>query len=217
MQLLASSPTIVRGMSQQHDTKAWIRAVAQHMNLSLSDLALNAGLAASTVTRYINDKSGKLSVTQRTLEAISLYSGIPKNVMPGQRRLPGFGESEAVPYDPTQDERLPEWVLSAIAAHKGNRNGVEAWLMKGWALDLLGILPGDVLIIDQNRRPKAGDIVLAQLTDLVTQRTETVMRRYEPPFITTHSSKLGPMRPEQVDDDRVVVMGVEVGVIRPRH
>lgn len=204
-------------MAAQHDTKEWIRAVARYMNLSFSELALNSGLAASTVTRYMNDKSGKLSVTERTLEAIAVYSGIPKNVFPGQRRLPGFGESETVPYDDKQDERLPDWVLAAIEAHKSNRNGIEPWLMKSWALDQLGILPGDVLMIDQNRRPKAGDIVVAQLTDLVTQRTETVMRRFDPPFITTHSSKMGPGRPETVDDDRVIIMGVEVGVIRPRH
>jgi len=204
-------------MVEQHDTKEWIRAVARYMNLSLSDLALNSGLAASTVTRYINDKSGKLSVTERTIEAIAIYSGIPKNVLPGQRRLPGFSESETVRYDAHQDGALPDWVGTAIAAHKGNRSGIEPWLMKGWALDQLGILPGDILMIDQNRRPKAGDIVVAQLTDPVTQRTEMVMRRFDPPFITTHSSKMGPGRPETVDDDRVVIMGVECGVIRPRH
>jgi len=206
-------------MSQAHDPKEWIRSVARHMNLSLSDLAVNSGLAASTVTRFINDTSGKLTVTERTLDAISRYSGVPRGAYPGQRRLPGFGESEATRYtSETQlDEMLPPWVLAAINAHKGNRNGVEPWVMKSWSLDLLGILPGDVLMIDQNKRPKAGDIVCAQISDLVTGRTETVMRRYEPPFLTTHSAKMGPARPEQVDEERIVIMGVEAGVIRPRH
>lgn len=216
MTALAFSTNIVRRMPSQRDTKEWIRAVAAYMNHSLSDLALNSGLAASTITRYINDKTGRLSVTERTIEAIARYSGVAKNVMPGQRSLPGFGEGEAVPYDAHQ-EKLPEWVEAAIAAHKGTRNGVEAWLMKGWALDLLGILPGDILMIDQNRRPKSGDIVRAQLTDLVTGRTETVMRRYEPPFIYAYSAKAGPSRPETVDDERVVIMGVETGIIRPRN
>jgi SOS-response transcriptional repressor LexA len=108
-------------------------------------------------------------------------------------------------------------VLAAIDARKGNRNGLDAWIMKSWSLDLLGILPGDVLMVDQNRRPKAGDIVCAQITDLATGRTETVMRRFEPPFLTTYSAKMGPGRPEAVDDERVVIMGVEAGVIRPRH
>ncbi|GAA2871756.1 hypothetical protein GCM10010837_24100 [Aminobacter niigataensis] len=207
----------MRVMSEQHDTKEWIRAVARYMNLSLSDLALNSKLAASTVTRYINDRSGKLTITDRSLDAISAYTGIPKNVFPGQRRLPGFGQSEAVPYDANQDERLPDWVIAAIDAHRGNRNGVEPWLMKSWALDLLGILPGDVVLVDQNLRPKAGDVVIAQLTDLATGKTEAVMRRFDPPFIMTHSAKIGASKPEQVDDERVVILGVECGVIRPRH
>ncbi len=204
-------------MTQQHDTKEWIRAVARYMNLSLSDLALNSKLAASTVTRYINDNSGKLTITDRSLEAIATYSGIPKNVFPGQRRLPGFGDSEAVAYDAAQDERLPDWVLAAIGAHTAGRKDVGPWIMKSWALDLLGILPGDVVLIDENRRPKAGDIVLARMTDLATAKTEMVLRRYDPPFINTHSAKSGPSRPEQVDDERVVIVGVECGVIRPRN
>ncbi len=199
------------------DTKEWLRAVAAYMNQSLSELALNSGIAASTLTRYINDRSNTLTVTDRTIEAVSKYTGIPRTVMPGQRKLPGFGESEAVPYDARQEEPLPAWVRAAIAAHKGNRNGVEAWVMKGWTLDMLGILPGDILMIDQNKRAKAGNIVCAQITDLATGRAETVMRRYEPPFLLTYSSKLGPARPEQVDDERVIIMGVEDGIIRPRQ
>lgn len=204
-------------MAQNHDTKAWLRAVAAYMNLSLSELALRSGLAASTVTRYMNDRTGTLSMTERSLDKISAFTGVPKNVMPGQRKLPGFGESEVVPYDPRGEERLPAWVEAAIAAHKQGRPGVEPWIMKGWALDLLGIYPGDVLMIDQNRRPVAGKVVCVQITDLATGSAETVMRRYDPPYVVTHSAKLGPTKPEQVDDERVVIMGVEDGIIRPRQ
>ncbi|WP_127523641.1 helix-turn-helix transcriptional regulator [Mesorhizobium sp. Z1-4] len=204
-------------MTQDNDTKEWLRAVARYMNMSPSQLALNAGLAASTVTRYLNDGTGTLTITGRSLDKISSYTGIPKHVFPGQRKLPGFGESEAVPYDKHSEERLPAWVEAAIAAHKSNRPGVEPWVMRGWALDLLGVYPGDVLMIDQNRRARAGDVVCAQLTDLATGRAETVMRRFEPPYIVTHSAKTGPSRPEPVDDERVVIMGVEVGIIRPRQ
>lgn len=204
-------------MTTPHDTKDWLRAVASYMNLSPSDLALKSGLAASTVTRYINDKSGTLTITERTLNAIARYSGIDKNTMPGERRLPGFGEHEATRLDGRSDDPLPDWVQTAIAAHKGSRNGIEPWIMRGWALDLLGILPGDILMIDQNRRPRAGNTVLCQLTDLATGKAETVLRRFDPPFVCTHSAKLGPQRPEQVDDERVVILGVEDGIIRPRH
>ncbi|MER2536903.1 MAG: hypothetical protein ABTQ31_17255 [Rhizobiaceae bacterium] len=205
-------------MKTPHDSKAWLLAVASYMNLSLSELALSSKIAASTLTRYVNDKSGKLTITERSLDAVSSYSGIPKNVIPGERRLPGFAESETVPFDYSREEKtLPAWVAAAIREHKGARNGVEPWIMRSWALDQLGVLPGDILMIDQNKRAKAGDIVCVQISDHVTGRTETVMRRYDPPFITVHSAKLGPQRPDQVDDDRVVIMGVEDGIIRPRH
>lgn len=204
-------------MASPRDTKEWISAVAGYLNLSLSDLAVKAGLSPSTVTRFMNDRSGKLTITARSLDAISIYAGVPKHVMPGQHGIPGLGESEAVPYRTFSGEKLPDWVIAAIDAHKGSRNGVEPWIMKSWALDLLGVIPGDVLMIDQNRRAKAGDIVCAQLTDLATGRTETVFRRYDPPMLVTHSAKLGPTRPEQLDDQRVIIMGVETGMIRPRH
>lgn len=204
-------------MNSPRATKDWIRAVAGYLHLSLSDLAVRSGLSPSTVTRYINDNTGKLTITERSLDAIATFSGVAKHVMPGQRGVLGFGESEAVPYRAGNDGQLPAWVETAIAAHKGNRNGVEAWVMKTYALDLMGVVPGDILLIDQNKRPKAGDIVCAQLTDLATGRTETVMRRFESPYIVTHSAKLGPTRPELVDDERVIIMGVETGIIRPRH
>jgi transcriptional regulator with XRE-family HTH domain len=204
-------------MASPRATKDWIKAVAGYLNLSLSDLAVKSGLSPSTVTRYINDNTGKLTVQDRTLDAISRYSGVAKNVMPGQRGLPGHGESEAIPYDAVRDEALPEWVEAAIGAIKGDRNGIEPWIVKSWSLDLMGIVPGDVLVIDQNRRPKGGDIVIARITDLVTGAAETVLRRYDPPFIMTHSAKSGSTRPETVDDERVIIVGVRAGLIRPYH
>ncbi|TPN57148.1 S24 family peptidase [Mesorhizobium sp. B1-1-7] len=202
-------------MSSPRATKEWIKAVADYLNLSISALAQNSGLAPSTVTRFMNDGTGKLTVQDKTLDAIAIYSGVPKNVLPGTRTLPGMGESEAVPYDPRREAELPAWVMMAVDAIRGNRNGVEPWVVKGWALDLLGIVPGDILVIDQNRRPKNGDIVIARISDLVTGSAETVMRHYQAPFLVTHSAKLGPTRPEQVDEDRVVIMGVRAGLIRP--
>lgn len=208
----------MRGMTKApRNTKEWLRAVASHLNLSLSDLAIRSGLAASTVTRYVNDASGRLSVTDRTLDAIAEYSGIPRHHFPGERRVPGLGESEAVRFDPGDAEPPPAWVCQAVEAAGAGQGNVEAWVMKGWALDLLGVLPGDILLIDPKRRPRAGNIVCVQLTDPVTGGVEIVFRRYEPPFVVAHSAKMGALRPETIDEDRVVILGVETGIIRPRH
>ena len=198
----------------QRDTKEWIRAVASHMNLSLSDLALKSGLAASTVTRYANDTTNTATVTQRTIEAIEAYSGVPRNTMPGGRR-PGLAEPDALPFELARTD-VAEWIGNAIAAIKAGRNGVDAWIMKSWSLDLAGVLPGDVVVMDMNRRARAGDVVCAQVYDYASGSAETVIRRYDPPYLTSHSGKLGPQKPLQVDDDTVAVRGVMVGLMRSR-
>lgn len=200
----------------QQNTKEWVRAVARHLNLSASDLALKSGLAASTLTRYLNDRSGTIGISQRSLDAVSEYSGIALNVMPGERRLRGMGEPEAVPFE-ADETPWPKWVRETVAALHAESNGVDPWVMRSWSLDLIGILPGDILMMDLNAKPKAGDIVCAQITDWTTGQAETVFRRFDPPFISSHSAKLGPQKPDLVDDDRVSIRGVMTARLGFRH
>ncbi|WP_180572375.1 hypothetical protein [Agrobacterium vitis] len=206
--------SFARMAHDQRETKDWLKAIARHMNLSLSQLALNSGMAASTLTRFINDTTNTVGITQASLEKISHYSGFRPNQMPGHLR--GMAEPDALPLIHDTDQK-PTWIMSAVEAAKAGRNGVEAWSMKGAALDALGIFPGDVLLVDQNKRAKTGDIVLAQLIDHSLGTADTVVRLYQAPFITTHSMRLGPQRPEQVDDDRVSIVGVVVGSLRNTH
>lgn len=199
----------------QRETKEWLNAIARHFNLSPSQLALNSGMAASTLTRYLNDKTNSVGITQTSLEKVATYSGFRPNQLPGRNRA-GMAEPDTIPFSHEQTE-WPNWVRLAVDAAKAGRNGVEAWIMKGAALDAMGIMPGDIVIIDQNARPKSGDIVLAQILDGISATTETVMRLYQAPFIMTHSMRLGPGRPEQVDDDRVAIAGVSIGTLRLQH
>lgn len=201
--------------NNQRETKEWLTAVAKHLNLSPSQLALNSGMAASTVTRFTNDRSGKATITQSSLEKIAKYSGFRPGQIPGRGRS-GIAEPDTIPFG-HENTAWPKWVTAAIEAAKAGRNGVEAWIMKGAALDGIGIMPGDIVIIDQNARAKTGDVVLAEVIDQVVGTAETVMRLYQKPFITTHSMRLGPGRPEQVDDDRVSIAGVRIGTIRLEH
>lgn len=205
---------LARMAYDQRETKEWLKAIARHMNLSPSQLALNSGMAASTLTRFLNDTTGTIGITQATLEKVSNYSGFRPSQMPGNLR--GVAEPDAIPLI-HDTEQKPEWIKSAVEAAKAGRNGIEAWTMKGAALDAMGIFPGDILLVDQNRRAKTGDVVLAQLIDYSLGTADTVVRLYQAPFITTHSMRLGPQRPEQVDDDRVAISGVVVGTLRVSH
>lgn len=214
--MLQRAQFIVPAMMQQ-STKEWLRAIARHLNLSPSDLALKSGLAASTLTRYLNDRSSTIGISQRTLDAVAAYAGIAVNVMPGQRRAAGgMAEPDAVPYD-TDDQPKPLWLQRAIADMRAETNALDPWVMKGWGLDMVGVMPGDVLMIDMNARPRAGDIVCAQIVDWATGAAETVIRRFDPPYLTAHSAKLGPLKPELIDDDRVSVRGIAIARIGVRH
>ncbi len=206
--------TFARMAYDQRETKEWLKAVARHFNVSPSQLALNSGMAASTLTRYLNDTTNTVGISQATLEKVSHFSGFRPGQIPG--RLRGISEPDVVAYAEDKEHR-PKWIEAAVEAARSGRNGVEAWVMKGAALDGLGIFPGDIAIVDQNRRAKAGDIVLAQIVDHTLGTAETVLRLYQTPFLVTHSMRLGPQRPEQVDDDRVSIAGVVVGTIRPQH
>jgi transcriptional regulator with XRE-family HTH domain len=213
--LALSHINFARMANDLRETKEWLQAIARHLNLSPSQLALNAGMAASTLTRFLNDRTNTIGITQGSLEKVARYSGFRPNQMPGLTRA-GMAEPDTVPF--AHDTTVwPKWVAAAVEAAKGGRNGVDAWVMKGAALDGVGILPGDILIIDQNLRAKTGDIVLAQIIDPVAGTADTVTRLYQAPFIMTHSMRLGPGRPEQVDDDRVSIAGVRIGQVRFEH
>jgi transcriptional regulator with XRE-family HTH domain len=196
-----SPPIVPRMASGPRETKEWLLAIAKHLNMSPSQLARAGGTAASTLTRYINDKTGTVGISEKTLTKVSEFSGFPLYHYPGQRRPAGMAEPDAVPFDMQDGGHTPHF-RAAIAALIADQNGRDAWIMKGWALEMAGVLPGDVLIIDLNKRAKAGDIVCAQVTDWTTGQAETVMRVYEPPYILAHTIRLGLQRPEQVDDDR---------------
>ena len=210
-------PNVHRAMNTQSDTKRWIAAIAQHLQLSASELARRAGLATSTITRYLNDQTGAIGISQRSLDAISQYSGFLPHQMPGAARAHGFSEPEAVPYSYDATEVRPEWLDGAVAAVIGDATHKAAWVMKSSALDMIGIMPRDIMVIDMNRSPSAKDIVCVQITDFATGSAETLFRYYDAPFAVARSAKLGHIKPLLVDNEAIQIRGVVVASFREQH
>lgn len=213
MSLAFSHYMPLRMSSSTHRTKNWLRAVAAHLNVSPSALALASGVAASTLTRYLNDESNTVGISQSTLEKIEEYSGISVFQMPGQRAR-GLSEPDAEPYD--LNGHNDGWLQTAITAACHGNNNVFPFRMRSWALDQCGVIPGDILIIDMSGKPRQGDIVCAQVTDWQTGSAETIMRIYEAPYLLAQSAKLGIQRPIVVDEERVAIRGVMMGSMRAR-
>jgi lambda repressor-like predicted transcriptional regulator len=190
------------------EQKVWIRAVAKELGLTVSALARKSGLAPSTLNKPLNDPYFEGELKQKTLEQIAEFSGIAVLQFPGRPK--GFAENEAAPYVPGNSGPGSGACIEALCT---GRNGRQPWVSRAWSLDLEGILPGDVLITDQNRMARPGDIVCAQIYDHGAGRAETAFRKYDPPYLIAHSTR-GTFKPLLVDDDTVRITGVVDGVLR---
>jgi len=213
MQIINISQVSIQRMNiNQRTTKEWIQAVASHLNLSPSELGKRSGVAPSTITRFLYDDSGTIGISQRTLEQLARFSGVPVHRLPGEEARTNFPAADALPLE--ESDPLPAQLKMAIDLFLQEHEGIKAWLMKGWALELMGVRPGDILIIDEVRRPKTGDIVFARVMDWSSGTSEAVFRLYQPPYIISYSSRIGPQKPLAVDEDIVSLKGVCVAVLR---
>ena len=100
-------------------------------------------------------------------------------------------------------------VSAAITALIGDRQAAVAWTIRTRALECIGYLPGDIVIVDLGCQPARGDVVCAEVYSLGRQDAEMVMRIYEPPILAAASFDEQLLRrPLMVDDARVTIKGV---------
>jgi len=104
----------------------------------------------------------------------------------------------------------PDQIAKAFRALSINRKA-EAWRLTSDAVAGEGYMPGDVLIVDLAARPAPGNVVLAMLSDRVSQ---AVFRLIEPPYLLAASLHRKHRKPILIDNDRVTIRGVVVGSLR---
>ncbi|HML13623.1 MAG TPA: hypothetical protein VK456_09975 [Xanthobacteraceae bacterium] len=191
--------------SQQH--REYLRRVIEHVGKPATRIAKEIGVAASTLTRLLNaPESSTATLHARTISKLQEYSGIPlfggePRLLPGPRGL----AEDAVPFDAKAADPA---VSAAIKALIGTRQAANPWTIRTRALERIGFLPGDIVIVDLGRLPEAGDAVCAQVYDWGRSDAETVMRLYEPPFLVAASLDEQLRRPLVVDNERVIIKGV---------
>ncbi len=192
------------------EQRAWLRSVLAQTKLAPTALAQRAGVSQPTVTRFLNDPTGKHALSARTLAAIERASGMRYGPDPHPA---GFRESEAAPYNPKGSGEVADIVRALVA----DRNSVTPWTLKSRALETSGYMPGDVLIVDLNEGPTPGDVVCAQLYDWARSSAQTVFRLWEPPYLTP--ATLDPALREifPVDNRNTAIKGVVVATVRGRQ
>lgn len=208
--------------------QAWIDEIERALDITPTEIANLSGISPATLTRlrYNPDYNGTLSAA--IVDKIELATKVP--APPGARSRPPIAlaaagadtgarahgelaEQEAEPYTAPLGDPMAGMVTAAVAG----RAHVVPWTLRSRALEDEGYMPGDVMIVDLNGAPAAGDIVCAQLYDFERAgNTRTVFRLYHPPFLVGASRDEGARVPQLIDQS-VGLKGVVEYVIRARR
>jgi hypothetical protein len=186
----------------------YVRLVIERTGKPATRIAKDLEIAPSTLTRLLKEpEDSTATLHARTLRKLQDYSGIPPLLGgdPSVSAAPrGFAE-DAVPFDAAGADPA---LAAALKALIGSRSAADPWTIRTRALERIGFLPGDIVIVDLGRRPEAGDAVCAQVYDWRRATAETVMRLYEPPYLVAASLDEGLRRPLVVDNEQVMIKGV---------
>jgi transcriptional regulator with XRE-family HTH domain len=191
-------------ISRQH--REYLKRVMKLTGKKATPLAEAAGLSPSTLSRVLKE-GGTGMLSANTLSKLQDHSGIPLH-FGGETSGPwgprGLAE-EAVPFD---SESADPAVSAAITALIGSRADAVPWTIRTRALECMGYLPGDIVIVELGRRPQQGDVVWAEVYNLGRSDGEMVMRIYRPPILAVASLDQQLGGPLMVDDARVIIRGV---------
>lgn len=197
----------------QDEIRAWVAEILAEHGMTATALARQAGLAPPTLARFMKGGEDVTHVLSTpTIAKIAAAVGRTSPIAPEVRMRQGVAEPELAPYRPDADR--PDADARLLSALAPGHNNAHVFQLRGRALDLLGYLPGDLVIVDLNATAEPGNVVCAQIYDRQQMRAETVMRLYEPPYLLAQSSDPRYRRPEFVDNRHVVIMGVIIASAR---
>lgn len=212
---MASVAALFFPMTDLRDQQlAWLDNIVATSGLELSNVARRARLDPSTLTRFHSKNESGHTLTSKTIKKIEDAFGIPAYEVRRRPSLTAFQEPDAEPYKVDNDAQ--ELMIQALRTVVSKSNSVDLWVMKSHVLSAAGYRQGDVLLVDRDATPRAGDAVCAQIYDWRRGTAETIFRIYRTPYLLTASSQGEPALPEVVDDETVVIKGVVLGGARLR-
>lgn len=193
------------------EIKHWLQAILARTGETPSALARRAGLATTTLTRFLSDPHAPM-LGLRSIAKIAHVAGVaPIGVPSPGAPPPGVPAPEA---EPCRDHEADPVMQACIAALIGARSNLEPWVSRSDLLVAAGVLPGDILIVDAAARPAPGDIVHATLTRWQQTRAEVVVRLYEPPYLVPAAIDPRRRKPLLIDHDGVHITGPVRYVLR---
>ncbi|MFT0875980.1 hypothetical protein VRZ08_05425 [Rhodopseudomonas sp. G2_2311] len=169
---MAKQPKSQKRQDLREAQLAWLERLEDHTDKDATNLARGAQIDPSTLTRFKSAQSRTLSVL--TLQQLAERWQFPLDPsISGATEIRGFA-TEAEPYKPKNANSA---LMTALDALRSAQPGSEAWEVRSRALEAVGILPGDVVLVDPFAKPRDGDAVLAQIWDFERQKFDDAWRR----------------------------------------
>lgn len=189
--------------------RIWLRKViGDHGGAKV--VANLADVPLQTLNNYLHNRTRKPNYEY--LKRIAAACGVPMFSLEEQPETsdagsPGLSEDVAVYDGPTIA------VPGQVPVDHGR------WIVRSRALELAGILPGDVIEFDFGARPRAGEPVVAQLYDDEAGTARTVLRLFHPPYLMVHTlDETVSTTPIQIDASgtKVQIRGAFFRLVRSR-
>lgn len=209
------------------NTTAWCRHLryTSEMDLmKLKGLLESHGITQTELARLLGrDKSVVTNLLQgrRQLKAdeaklIADVLGMPVGDLLGEARK-GVEESGLIPFqhEPVKARRARQVVEKNgkfyLEDNTGFSSKAYALEVRDDGLNMAGVMAGDVVISELDRPCKAGQVVVAQ--HYVAGAAETIVRKYEPPFLLPHSTNPA-FRPLHLERDDVRAVSPVLKLVR---
>jgi len=186
-------------------TREWLLRLPGLTGKTLTQLAKEIELSPSTLLRP--SKAGTtVRLRPGTILKLAEHTGVPApGLHYGENNL---GKSAVVALRPELviTTNFDQELLERLAAGRPN---VTAWTVHSRALDQLGILPNDIVLVDPDATASAGDSVLVHVHGgLDRPILRQFLRAGGADIVTTRSSDPSLHQVMPADGDRVAIRGV---------
>ncbi len=194
-----------------------LRNLLKKHGISQTELAGLLGRDKAVITNLLQ---GRRTLKAEEAVTIARHLGIDVAQLLGEKpSRGGIAEPEAlIPFrqPPTKAKRNAQ-IVEKGGKHYLRDSGMQA-AGKAYALEvkddslaLLGFMPGDIVISELDTACKAGQVVVVQ--HYKGASAETILRKYEPPFLMPYSASAG-FRPLHEKQDNVRLVSPVLKLVR---
>jgi len=155
------------------EVRRWLERVIAEARLDAGEVAARAHVSPSTVYRMLDDEDPHEPKATSVLQIAEALAVAPPSTL-GRPRA--FAEPDVSPLSgETPAELAPRTPDQSL------------WRVESRALELAGVLPGDLLLLDAAEEARAGDLVVAQLYDFDHGAARTRVRYYDGAYLSVRT------------------------------